>query len=234
MEVCSNLGCLPRKFISIHLFLLIRKLPPDSPLTSWMRNLCIRSILREGPAPSPVGNIANATSRPTDQQTMTDDTVPEKLQTNSQRYGNDKTIDEVFNREYHPVEPELVEALAETEHLTGKEAFAFAHGHFGQLPLPEEIEGTSRVLHKQGFESTAEFNAIKQRAKKKIGDAIWIYELIDAFRHPDFPEECTECSHSLGGMWIKTEEGSGPLCRNCADVDTEPFPQPWESENPNQ
>ena len=165
---------------------------------------------------------------------MTDDTIPEELQTNSQRYGNDKTIDEVFDREYHPVEPELEEALAETGHLTEKEAFAFAHGHFGQLPLPEEIEGTSKVLQSQGFESTAEFIAVTQRARKKVGDAIWIYELIDAYRCPDFPEECTECGHSLGGMWFNPEEGSGPLCRNCADIDTEQLAQPWGSENSHQ
>ena len=165
---------------------------------------------------------------------MTDNRHREQLQTDSQRYGNDKTIDGVFDQEHHPTEPELEEALAATDYLTEKEAFAFAHGHFGQLPLPEEVGMTSEVLQNQGFEDASEFNAAKQKAQKKIGDAIWIFELIDAFRMPDFPQECTECGRSLGGTWVEPEDGSSFLCRDCADIDVEQFPQPWASDTPHQ
>lgn len=163
---------------------------------------------------------------------MTANRHREQLHTDSQRYGNDKTIDEVFDQEHQPTHQELEEALAETDYLTEKEAFAFVHGHFGQLPLPKQVEKTSEALQNQGFEGASEFNAAKQRAKKKIGDATWIIELIDAFRMPDFPQECTECGRSLGGTWVEPEDGSGFLCRDCADV--EQFPRPWSSDTPHQ
>jgi len=150
---------------------------------------------------------------------MTSDNVKKEFQTDSKRYGNDKTIQQVFDREDHPAVPELKEALAETSHLTEKEAFAFAHGNFGQLPLPKEIDEICKLTKSHGIESTEEFLAVKQRAMKKISEAIWIFELIDAYRLPDFPEQCAECNQPLGGMWVNQEEGLSPVCRDCADID---------------
>ena len=125
----------------------------------------------------------------------------------------------MFEDEHQPREQELEDALAETGLLTEKEAFAFAHGHFGQLPLPKEVEEVSSLSKNHGIESTEEFLAVKQRAMKKISEAIWIFELIDAYRLPDFPEQCAECNQSLGGMWVEQKEGLSPVCRDCADID---------------
>ncbi|WP_408957556.1 hypothetical protein [Natrinema sp. 74] len=152
---------------------------------------------------------------------MTENTT-QYSQTNSQRYGNEQTIDEVFERETSPIAGELQEVLADTAHLTDEEAFAFVHGHLeGYPPLSDEMDVADEIVQSQGFESTSEFNAIKKAAKEKIADAIWIYELIDAYRFPSLPEECTECSGPLGGTWVGSVEGSGPLCRDCADVDAD-------------
>jgi len=157
---------------------------------------------------------------------MTNGSIPARFQTNSQRYGNDKTIEQVFENEHHPREQELEDALAETGLLTEKEAYAFVYGRFGSLPL-RYLDEMSSMLEKQGFESSDEFTTVKERAESKIADAIWVYELIDAFRFPDFPEQCAKCSNSLGGMWVESEEGSGPICRECADIDHDPLHQPW-------
>ena len=150
---------------------------------------------------------------------MRSNKVSKQFQTDSQRYGNDKTVDKVFDRGDRPAVPELKHALAETSHLTEKEAFAFAYGHFGQLPLPMEIEEVCKLTKSHGIESTEEFLAVKQRAMKKISEAIWIFELIDAYRFPDIPEQCAECNRSLGGMWVESEEESVPICRDCAGID---------------
>jgi hypothetical protein len=152
------------------------------------------------------------------------DNRPRLAETTSHRYGNNKTIDEVFDKEHCPIDGELEDALADTAHLSEKEAYAFAHGHFGQLPVVHEDEDLSNgIPESAGFESTSEFTAAKEAAKEKIADAIWIYELIDAFRRPDFPEECTDCGRDLGGMWVEEDDVDGYLCRDCADVNSPPL-----------
>jgi hypothetical protein len=156
---------------------------------------------------------------------MTDDTVREKFQTDSQRYGNEKTISDAFERETSPIPGELEKALAETAHLTEDEAFAFVHGYIEGYPPVSVAEVADEIVQSEGFNNISEFKSIQQTAKEKIADAIWILELIDAYRFPDFPEECTECSRPLGGRWVEPEGRPGPLCRNCADIDGDPLEQ---------
>lgn len=158
---------------------------------------------------------------------MTDNTLREKFSTTSQRYGNDKTLDEVFEREKYPTSGELQKELADTALLTEKEAFAFVQGRFEGYP-PVSGEMADEMVQSQGFKNISEFNAKQQTAMEKVADAIWIYELIDAYRFPDFsnlPDECTECGCTLGNTWVEPEGSSGSFCRDCADIDAEHFNQ---------
>ena len=165
---------------------------------------------------------------------MTDKNIPEKFRTDSQRFGNEKTIEEAFSNQAHRNEGELNAALEDTIHLSEQEAFAFVEGHFkGFLPVSDEELAEDRV-QRQGFENLSEYRQTYRRAREKIADAIWIYELIDAHRFPDFPEECAECSRSLGGMWVEPDDGPSPLCRNCADIDPDKHFPPREPDDSRQ
>jgi len=131
----------------------------------------------------------------------------ERFQTNSQRYSNDKTIEEVFENEHHHRKEELEDALAETELLNEKEAYAFVYGYVHEM---------SSTLEKQGFEDRNEYLDVKERAESKISDAIWIYKLISAFDIPDYPGKCTKCGNTLGGIFV--EIGRDLLCTDCGNV----------------
>lgn len=150
---------------------------------------------------------------------MKDNNVSERFQTDSQRFGNEKTIEEAFSNQAHRTKDELNAALEDTMRLSEQEAFAFVEGHYrGFLPVSDEELAEDRV-QRQGFESLSEYRQTYRRAREKIADAIWIYELIDAYRLPDPPEECTECSQSLDGRWVETDDGRTPLCSDCAGID---------------
>lgn len=138
-------------------------------------------------------------------------------ETNSQRYGNQNTIEDVFENPLHPSPEELRNALAATECLTEKEATAFVHGITDRYPMYD------KTVLPDGFEQKSEFDSVTEVARDKVAEAIWIYELIDAYRFPDFPEECRECGNKLGGTWVgRPSEGEpGVLCLDCADVDPE-------------
>lgn len=142
------------------------------------------------------------------------------IETNSQRYGHDKTTDEVYEDRLYPKPHELRDALAATEHLTEKHAAAFVYGYLEPSPAGAEIDAE---MH--GFESKAEFESYILEAKHMIAQAIWIYELIDAYRSPDFPDECRECGNSLGGTWVEhPDEGEpGVLCRDRAGIDPDDY-----------
>ena len=156
---------------------------------------------------------------------MAENDLQAAIEINSQRYGNDKTIDEVFERETSPIPGELHETLADTAHLTEKEAFAFVHGHLDGFPPIQDVDIATEMVQDHGFKSLSEFNAIKQTAKEKVADVIWIYELIDAYRFPDIPEECCKCGGPLGGHWVENSDGESVehLCKNCADIDPKAY-----------
>jgi len=141
------------------------------------------------------------------------------FKTDSQRFGNQKTIEDVFERPINPTPTELLNALAATECLTEREATAFMHGILESYP--KQI-GDKTILPDE-FEQKSEFDSVKETARNKVADATWIYELIDAYRFPDFPEECRDCGSKLGGTWVgyPSEGEPGVLCVDCADVDPE-------------
>lgn len=162
---------------------------------------------------------------------MPDKPIREQFQTDSQRYGNEKTIEETFSNPYHPLDNELKVALEDTALLSEPEAFAFVWGPLGTSPVMTEEEMAEQFVQRHGFESLSEFKEVAAKAREKVADAIWIYELIDAYRSPDFPEECAECGRSLGGMWVEPDDGPSPLCRSCADIDTERHFPSWDTDD---
>ena len=122
---------------------------------------------------------------------------------------------------------ELVDALHDTGLLTEKEASAFVYKEIECQPI--NVGGEVTIPHE--FENICEFNSCLRHARETVGQAIWIYELIDAYRFPDFPEECTECGRSLGGTWVELSEEPGFFCRECGDLDADPLGPPGDSEN---
>lgn len=138
---------------------------------------------------------------------------------NSHRYGNNQQTDEVYEDPTYPKPPELVEALEATSHLTGEEARAFVWGlieHFP--PVPHGSKHADDVVQSIGFDDMAEFEDAMERSKAKVADAIWIYELLDAYRSPP-RSECIECGTEIQGPNISPEGEEGTICGNCADRD---------------
>lgn len=149
---------------------------------------------------------------------MIDNNPHPSIETTLQRFSNDETTDEVFEREHHSTKPELADALAATPHVTDKEARAFVFGHIHNFPpVADEVAEAQNMVNTLGFESLSEFTAAKETAAEKIGEAVWIYELLEAYRFPPIPEDCAECGRSLRGTWVENEDGDA-LCRDCGDA----------------
>ena len=149
----------------------------------------------------------------------TDEEIKAEIETNSTRYGHDKTPQDVFEDRLRPQTHELIDALAASEHLSKKEAIAFAQQHLVRAPNKIESEGESDY-----FESPAELRSYALQGTHKVAQAIWIYELIDAYRLPDIPQECRECGTSLIGNWVGHPDKGEPgvLCEDCANIDPDP------------
>jgi len=143
-------------------------------------------------------------------------TAEELTETTSHYFGNKKTPDEVFDDRLQPRPSELRDALAETEHLSEQEAEAIVDKSLTTGPSKIEVFGESEY-----FDDKEEFESYAMQGRHMIAQAIWIYELIDAYRSPEFPDECRECGVPLGGSWVgHPDQGEpGVLCRNCADID---------------
>ena len=165
---------------------------------------------------------------------MTDNSIREQSPTDSQRYGNEATIEDTFSNLAHPLDEELEAALEDTAHLSEQEAFAFVLGSLGTSPVMAYEQTAEQFVQEQGFESLSEFKEVTAKAREKVADAIWIHELIDAYRFPDFPEKCAECSRALSGMWVEPGDGPSPLCRNCADVNPDRHFPSWGPDDSRQ
>lgn len=151
---------------------------------------------------------------------MTNETKQLSTETSSRRYGNEQTINETYRNPYHPRNAELRAALADTQHLSEKEAFAFVNEHFDSYSGVPGDQITEETAQKHGFDTLSEYHDIRDQAREKIADAIWIYELIDAYRSPDFPDTCGDCGSTLGGTWVEPDEAEHVVCRDCAAIRT--------------
>jgi hypothetical protein len=139
----------------------------------------------------------------------------------SEEFGNTTSIQEVFDDRLHPLPWELEEALVATGLLTEKEAFAFVNGSFEAATFLSHEKTAKNVVQENGFEGIDDFWSVEQRARQKVGDALWIGELLEAYRSPDFPDECQECGRALGGMCVghPDDEDSTVRCFDCAGVE---------------
>lgn len=146
---------------------------------------------------------------------MTTDESHTNHPTTKQRYGNDQAAKDVFEDRLRPQPSEMIAALTDTEHLTEKDATAFVYGHLETTPKADDPDVKPSI-----FDSKARFDSYAFEAKYKVAQAIWIYELIDAYRNPDFPEECRDCGQSLNGTWVGHPDRGDPgvLCTDCADI----------------
>ena len=142
-------------------------------------------------------------------------------ETQSEDYGNTKSIENVYEDPWHPTPAELQDALLDTELLTEKEVIAFVHGPMSSYPHKVGDE----VIIPDEFEDFSEFKSYIADATDKVAQAIWIYELIDAYRFVGSPEECGKCGGQLGSSWVWSESEDEPnvLCHNCAGVDVDDF-----------
>lgn len=107
-----------------------------------------------------------------------------QIQTDSNRYGNRETIDEVFEVKQHPKPQELIEALAVTSHLSESEARAFVCDLEGG-PQQRYDDFIGDFQRNADYESLAEFEVFIRSAKAKVVAAIRTYESIDAYRFPN-------------------------------------------------
>lgn len=183
--------------------------------------------------PRSTRTLANQ-NQPRASRTMTtEENEPRKIavETNSERYGNNTAIEDVYDSLAYPKPQELEEALTATGFLTDKESFAFVYGRIEGFPhLPLATDEAEEIIQNHGFNSSSEFKSIKQTATRKIADAIWIFELIDAYRYPDFPDECQECGNEIFGPWVRNQEDDETTvqCTDCADIDLDQRPNRFE------
>lgn len=160
--------------------------------------------------------------------------VKESAETNSERYGNNAEIEDVYDDLSYPTPPELKEALAATDLLTDKESFAFVNGRLeGFLGYAHSSDDAEEMVQDQGFDTVSEFTSTQQTAGEKIAEAIWIYELIDAYRFPktSSPDYCDKCGEPLSNSWVGDHRRSDSTvqCFDCADIDPEFRSSPIDS-----
>jgi hypothetical protein len=144
----------------------------------------------------------------------TDETFIGRVEPTAQRYGHNKTTEDVFNDPLRPLPYELCEALAGTEHLSKRYAKAFVYGYLE--PSPTVVEEN---VESHGFKNKANFDSYVGESRYMVAQAIWIYELINAY--PDFPENCSDCGNPLGGTWVGHPNWAEPgvLCQHRAEID---------------
>lgn len=140
------------------------------------------------------------------------------LKVTSSDYGNDQQTEEVFDHPHVRRPQELIDALSGTSLLSDDEATAFVDSEIENVPY-DYLQSVGVDVDSTKFES-------RETARKKIAEAIWIYELLSAYRFPDFPESCDECGGDIGGRWSEepSEDEKDPrvLCPECGEVDEDP------------
>jgi hypothetical protein len=151
-----------------------------------------------------------------------EDNPKAQFEIKSHRFGNDKTIEDAFETRSRPTPPELIDALAATDRLTEKEATAFVFGYFrGFPPRVFDTDRSSDVVENLGFETVSQYKSIHQEATNKIADILWICELIDAYRSPEFTKTCQECGQSLDGHGVRVSDAEDEAyqCLSCSEID---------------
>lgn len=111
---------------------------------------------------------------------------------------------------YGHTPPEAIEKLVEAGLLTERQAQAYVYRDIDPTPrhaVAEMLGISVNVLDKH-----------LSTAREKVDEAEATVDALEAIRHPDFPDECSVCSSTLGGQWALNEDDD-PVCLECADVD---------------
>ena len=146
----------------------------------------------------------------------------QSIKTLFEMYGNGKSIEDVYENPHRPSVGELIQALGNTSFLSEEEATAFAYGQLGAAGGP--VRYIEDYPQRMGFEDQEELDTKCKNAQEKIADALWINELLSAYRYPDFesgPSECEGCGTEISQEYVRDETGEETqvLCFDCADYD---------------
>jgi hypothetical protein len=98
---------------------------------------------------------------------MTDNSIHEEFQTDSQRYGNGTTIEETFSNQWHPLGEELEAALEDTAHLSEQEAFAFVQGRFGTSMVMSDDQLAEQFVQEQGSRACPSSRMLRRGLKRR-------------------------------------------------------------------
>jgi len=127
------------------------------------------------------------------------------------RDDDDRDPADVFENPRHPQPGEMMEELADTKILTERQAEVYVRRSL-------ELEPREAVAEYLGYETVSGLDSVHQTAKKNVADAEWVVKLLDAYRNPPLPTECSECGETLGGRWVETDDGDA-RCLSCGGVE---------------
>lgn len=117
--------------------------------------------------------------------------------------------EELFADPTYPKPDEVIAALADAGLLTERQAEAYVRRVI-------EMEPREAVAEHMEI-STSTLDDHRGAAKDEIAAARKTVAILDAYRDPDLPSECSECGTTLHGRWKEGENGE-PVCPECAEV----------------
>jgi len=117
--------------------------------------------------------------------------------------------DELLVDPTYPKPDEVIAALADAGLLTERQAEAYVRRVI-------EMEPREALAEHMGIEPTT-LDDHRGAAKDEIAAARKTVAILDAYRNPDVPAECSECGATLHGRW-KKDKNSEPVCMECAEV----------------
>lgn len=110
--------------------------------------------------------------------------------------------EDVFEDPTRPQRKEAISALIDAGFLSPLEAEAYVHH------VIEEQQSVEKEFPRSSVES----------AEEKIAAARQSLSIIDTYRVPRAPDECSKCGSDLGKTWTANLV-EAPLCLDCADVE---------------
>lgn len=115
--------------------------------------------------------------------------------------------EELFADPTHPKPDEVIATLADAGLLTERQAEAYVRRVI-------EMEPREAVAEHMEI-STSTLDDHRGAAKDEIAAARKTVAILDAYRSPDLPTECSECGSTLHGRWKKDGAGNA-VCAACA------------------
>lgn len=111
--------------------------------------------------------------------------------------------EDVFEDPARPRRKEAISALEDAGFLSSLEAEAYVR----------YVIERQRPVEEQSFS----LSCVKS-AKEKIAAARESFNILEAYRSPESPDDCSQCGAELGEVWAANLVEIG-LCLDCADVE---------------